>query len=169
MKKILVQSTRITSKIYLIRNQKVMLDVDLSDLYGIETRALKQAVRRNKDRFLIDFMFQLNRNEWKELITNCDNLSTYKFSPSLPFAFTEQGVAMLSSVLNSKRAVQVNIEIMRAFVKMREFLITHVELAKKLKELELKIESHDENIATIFEAIKQLLAVEGKTQRRIGY
>lgn len=168
MKKNSIQR-KITSKIFHIRNQKVMLDVDLSVLYGIETRVLKQAVRRNKDRFPIDFMFQLTKNEWNELITNCDKLSTYKFSPSLPFAFTEQGVAMLSSVLNSKRAVQVNIEIMRAFVKMREFLLSHTELAIKLKELELKVESHDESIIAIFETIKQLLDVPDQPKRSIGF
>ncbi|MDQ7817689.1 MAG: ORF6N domain-containing protein [Melioribacteraceae bacterium] len=169
MEKGLIKFKNITSKIYVLRNQKVMLDADLANLYGIETRVLKQAVRRNKDRFPNDFMFQLTKNEWQELITNCDNLDSYKFSPSPPFVFTEQGVAMLSSVLNSKRAIKVNIEIMRAFVKMREFLESHKELAKKLSELEKRIEAHDESIIAIFEAIKQLMAIPEKPQKRIGF
>lgn len=130
MKRNLVKYKNISEKIYLIRNQKVMLDVDLAYLYGLETRILKQAVRRNRDRFPADFMFQLTKKEWRELITNCDNLNKYKFTPSLPFVFSEQGVAMLSSVLNSKRAVKVNIEIMRAFVRMRELMESQHVLAK---------------------------------------
>lgn len=169
MKRELVKYKNISEKIYLIRNQKVMLDVDLAYLYGLETRILKQAVRRNMDRFPVDFMFQLTKKEWRELITNCDKLNKYKFSPSLPFVFTEQGVAMLSSVLNSKRAVQVNIEIMRTFVHIRELMESHKELAKKLTELELRLDSHDASISTIFEAIKQLIALPEKPKRRIGY
>ena len=112
-----MQLQNIQSKIYEIRGQKVMLDFDLATMYEVETRSLKQAVRRNTDRFPDDFMFQLTKEEWQELITNCDNLpETAKFSPSTPYAFTEQGVAMLSSVLTSKKALQVNISIMRVFV-----------------------------------------------------
>ena len=113
---------KITGKIYFIRKEKIILDSDLAELYGVETRVLKQAVKRNLDRFPEDFMFKLTESEWSELITICDNLGNRKFSPTTPFAFTEQGVAMLSSVLNSKRAIQVNIAIMRAFVQLRKFL-----------------------------------------------
>jgi phage regulator Rha-like protein len=161
-------SQYILSKIFLLRNQKVIFDFILAELYGVETKVLKRAVRRNKDRFPKDFCFQLTKKEYDNLRSQIGT-SSWGGGRYIPFAFTEQGVAMLSSVLNSKRAVQVNIEIMRAFVKMREFLMTHTELAKKLKELELKIESHDESIAAIFEAIKQLLVTPEKPQRRIGY
>lgn len=168
MRKSELVSQYILSKIFLLRNQKVMFDFILAELYGVETKVLKRAVRRNKDRFQKDFCFQLTKKEYDNLRSQIGT-SSWGGSRYIPLAFTEQGVAMLSSVLNSKRAVQVNIEIMRAFVKMREFLVTHTELAKKLKELELKIESHDESIAAIFEAIKQLLITPEKPQRRIGY
>jgi len=169
MKKSLIIAENIESKIFLIRNQKVMLDFNLAELYEIETRVLKQAVRRNIERFPSDFMFQLSKKEWSELITNCDKLNRYKFSPSLPFVFTEQGVAMLSTVLKSKKAILVNIEIMRAFVKIREIISTHKELANRLKELELKVDVHDENIAQIFEVIKQLLKPPEKQIKKIGF
>lgn len=165
----LIVTNKIESKIFVIRTQKVMLDFDLAELYGVETRVLKQAVRRNIERFPKDFLFQLNKNEWQELITNCDKLGSYKFSPSLPYAFTEQGVAMLSSVLKSKKAILVNIEIMRAFVKLREIIATHKELAEKLKELELKVDVHEQNISQIFEVIRQLLEPPEKKKIKIGF
>ncbi|MCL5030299.1 MAG: ORF6N domain-containing protein [Bacteroidetes bacterium] len=148
----------IENKIFLIRGQKVMLDRDLAQLYGTETRTLKQAVKRNLKRFPPDFMFQLSKEEftnWRSQIVM--SKSDEKGLRHLPFAFTEQGVAMLSSVLNSERAVEVNILIIRAFVKLREILSTHKELAQKLKDLELKLETHDEQITLIIAAINQLL------------
>jgi len=130
----------IQNKIYEIRSQKVMLDFDLATLYEVETRALNQAVKRNVDRFPEDFMFQLNKSEWKKLITICDNLpKMIKFSPSTPYAFTEQGVAMLSSVLKSKKAIQVNISIMRVFVAVKQMILGNTELSKKLADLESKL------------------------------
>ncbi len=158
----------IETKIFIIRGQKVMLDKDLAMLYGVETFNLNKAVKRNTTRFPSDFMFQLTREEFNNLIFQF-GISSWGGTRKLPYAFTEQGVAMLSSVLRSERAVQVNIQIMRAFVKLREIISTHKELAQKLKELELKIESHDENITAIFEAINQLLAVEEKPKRKIGF
>lgn len=169
MPKSLMRNYNIESKIFLIRNQKVMLDFDLASLYDVETRVLKQAVRRNSERFPADFMFQLTKNEWFELITNCDKLNNLKYSPSLPFAFTEQGVAMLSTVLKSRKAILVNIEIMRAFVKIREIISTHKELAARLKELELKVDSQDASIAKIFEVIRQMLEPSNQRKRRIGF
>ena len=164
---------RISSKIYFIRNEKVLIDSDLAELYGVETRTLKQAVKRNVERFPEDFMFKLTKAEWNQLITNCDNLGNRKFSPTTPIAFTEQGVAMLSSVLNSERAIKVNIAIMRAFVKMREYLQSNEKLAHKLEQLEKdtrhKFDEQQEQIAIIFEAIKQLMAEEEKPKRKIGY
>lgn len=133
----------IEKSIYLVRGQKVMLDRDLAELYGVETRALNQAVRRNSDRFPADFMFSLSRKEIVNIsqivISSEGKKDTLKFSKNV-FVFTEQGVAMLSSVLNSARAVQVNIAIMRTFVKLREMMATHKDLARKLEELEKKYE-----------------------------
>ncbi|MFA5804955.1 MAG: ORF6N domain-containing protein [Melioribacteraceae bacterium] len=158
----------IENKILIIRGQKVMLDKDLAKLYGVETFNLNKAIKRNIDRFPNDFMFQLSKEEFSNLIFQ-NGISSWGGTRKLPYAFSEQGVAMLSSVLRSERAVQVNIQIMRAFVKLREIISTHKELAQKLKELELKIESHDENITAIFEAINQLLIPEEKLKRKIGF
>ena len=159
----------IEGKILLIRGQKVMLSTYLAELYGVETRVLNQAVKRNINRFPEDFMFQLNNFEADQLVSQ--NVIPHRkyFGGSLPYAFTEQGVAMLSSVLNSERAVQVNIAIIRAFVKLREMLSTHKELTHKLAQLERKIEKHDENIKLIFNAIRQLMAPPEPKKRKIGF
>ena len=121
----------IVSNVFYIRNKKVMLDFHLAVMYDVETRILKQQIKRNRERFPEDFMFQLTESEWRELITNCDKLGAYKYSPTIPLAFTEQGVAMLSGILRSQLAIKVNIAIMRAFVKMREFLDDNKELKEK--------------------------------------
>src|SRR3972149_8476390 len=136
--KALIPAEVIERKIFLIRGHKVMLDRDLAELYGVPTKVLNQAVKRNIKRFPGDFMFQLTQIEKDEVVTNCDHLRALRFSPQLPYAFTEQGVAMLSSVLNSERAILVNIQIMRAFTKLREILLTHKDLAKKIAEMEKK-------------------------------
>lgn len=160
------------SKIYEIRQQQVLLDFDLSELYETETRALKQAVNRNIERFPDDFMFQLSKLEWQELITNCDNLPpTAKFSPSKPFAFTEQGVAMLSSVLKSKKAIEVNISIMRAFVLIRQYALSHKDLTDKLNELEIKF---DQQFSDVYKALtflmeKDKVNTEQEKRTKIGY
>jgi len=153
----LVPQQVLEKRILLIHGQKVMLSVHLAELYGVETRVLNQAVKRNADRFPDDFMFQLSEKEADWLVSQ--NVIPHRkyFGGSLPYAFTEQGVAMLSSVLNSPRAIQMNIAIMRAFVKLREILSTHKELALKLKQLETKVERHDDEIHAIFEAIRQLM------------
>ncbi|MDP2988983.1 MAG: ORF6N domain-containing protein, partial [Kiritimatiellota bacterium] len=145
---------RIAMAIHLIRGQKVMLDRDLALLYGVETRVLNQAVRRNYNRFPPDFMLTLAREEIRNIsqIVICSDIKHAKNV----FAFTEQGVAMLSSVLNSQQAIEVNIAIMRAFVRMREFLASQAKLGKKLRDLEHKVESHHESIHVLFEAIQQL-------------
>jgi hypothetical protein len=156
----------IENKIYEVRGQKVMLDFDLAALYEVETRALKQAVRRNIERFPKDFMFQLTKEEWQKLITICDNLPpASKFSPALPFAFTGQGVSMLSSVLRSKKAIQVNILIMRAFVFLRQYALSHKDLTDKLKELEGK---YNKQFKDVYEAINYLLQKDRKeTNKKI--
>ena len=140
----------------------------------LETRALKQAVRRNIKRFPDDFMFILSVSEWKELITICDNLGSRKFSPALPYAFTEQGVAMLSSILNSERAILVNIQIMRVFTRLRTMLEAHKEIINKLELLEKKDLELDEKVNLIFEYLKQLEQskqeeVDFRNRKRIGF
>ena len=160
---------RIEKAILLIRGQKVMLDSDLAALYGVETRVLKQAVRRNRKRFPSDFMFELTKEENRSLRSQNVILEPGRYSKYLPFVFTEQGVAMLSSVLNSERAIEVNIAIMRVFVRLREMMGTHKELAFKLVELEERLEGHDEQIRSIFEAIRQLMMPPEPTKKKIGF
>ena len=157
----------VEQKIYLLRGQRVMLSVHLAKLYCVETRVLMQSVQRNVDRFPKDFMFSLTREEIKNLSQSVIS-SRIKHAPKIQ-AFTEQGVAMLSGVLRSKKAVQVNIAIMRAFVKLRQLLSTNKELAHKLAQLEHRIEKHDSEIHAIFEAIRQLMAPPDKPKRRIGF
>ena len=166
-KKIVSQDT-IEQKIFLIRNQKVMLDKDLARLYGIETKVLKQAVKRNAKRFPLDFMFELTQDEFKDLRSQIVT-SSWGGMRYVPMVFTEQGVAMLSSVLKSDRAIQVNIQIMRVFSRLRQIIATHKELAHKLDELERKISQHDGEIATIFEAIRQLMVPPERPRKKIGF
>ena len=160
----------IQNKIFEIRGQRVMLDYNLAELYEVETRALKQAVKRNIKRFPPDFMFELTKSEWQELITICDNLpQNLKFSPALPFAFTEQGVAMLSSVLRSPKAIEVNISIMRAFVVLRQYALGYAELNRKLEEfmIETNMQFND-----IYQALTELASQkeqENKPRQRIGF
>jgi phage regulator Rha-like protein len=159
---------KFANKIYLIRQQKVMLDRDLAVLYGVETGQLKRAVRRNIDRFPPDFMFELSQEELKNL--RCQfGTSSWGGTRYVSMAFTEQGVAMLSGVLTSKRAIQVNIAIMRAFVRMREILATNKELAHHLDDLEKRLTEHDENFRLVFEAIRQLLTDDEKPREKIGF
>lgn len=165
----LVPMETIEQKILLIRGRKVMLSHHLAELYGVETRVLNQAVKRNIDRFHEDFMFCLNEKEAEELVSQHVIPHKKYFGGSLPYAFTEQGIAMLSSILKSKRAVQVNISIMRAFVKLREILSTHKELARKLSVLEQKIENHDAEIKVIFDTIRKLMVQPAPKQRKIGF
>jgi hypothetical protein len=150
-KALLVQ---VEQRIFLIRGQKVMLDADLAELYGVETRALKQAVRRNPDRFPADFMFELSPVEVETLVSQTVIPTRGKLGGATPMAFTEQGVAMLSSVLRSQRAVQVNIAIMRAFVRLREMLMSNADLARKLLALENK---YDAQFRVVFDAIRELM------------
>ena len=153
--------------IFLIRGQRVILDKDLALLYGVQTRVLNQAVHRNLKRFPPDFMFELSREEILR-ISQIVTSSGIKFSKRV-HAFTEQGLAMLSSVLNSEHAIEVNIAIMRVFVRLRQMMATHKELALKLRELEGRIQDHDEQIVAIFEAIRQLMAPPAKPRKKIGF
>ena len=162
----LVEDEVIAQRIYFIRGRKVMLDADLAKLYGVKTFRLNEAVKRNIKRFPADFMFLLTDEEKTEVIANCDHLKNLKFSPHAPYAFTEQGVAMLSSVLNSERAIQVNIQIMRAFTKIREMLLVHKEIWRKIEEMEKK---YDQKFKVIFDALRQLLEPPEKPKRKIGF
>src|SRR6185295_17231690 len=159
---------RIEKAIYLIRGEKVMLDNDLAELYEVQTKALNQAVRRNRDRFPADFMFQLTGKEVTELnrsqfVTGSEKHRDPRFRP---YAFTEQGVAMLSSVLRSKCAITVNIEIMRAFVKLRQIFVSNGELARRLDELESK---YDKQFRVVFDAVRQLMTTPARGRKEIGF
>ena len=166
----LISAESITSRIHFIRGMKVMLDRDLAELYGVETKRLKEQVRRNISRFPEDFMFELSIAEEALLRSQIATLEGKgKHSKYLAMAFTEQGVAMLSSVLNSKRAIDVNIAIMRAFVKMREIMATNKDFAEKLKIIEEKLAEHDDQFQVVFEAIKQLFTEEEKPKKKIGF
>jgi hypothetical protein len=165
-KQLPIPAERIEKAILLVRGQKVMLDRDLAELYGVTTGNLNKAVKRNLDRFPPDFMFQLKQEEYESLRFQFGILKKGQHSKYLPYAFTEQGVAMLSSVLRSKRAVHVNIEIMRAFVRLRQFLSAHKELEQKLEEMEMK---YDEQFQVVFEAIRQLMTPPDPPRKRIGF
>ena len=163
-----ISESLVQRKILFVRGLKVMLDTDLAELYQVPTKALIQAVKRNRKRFPKDFMFQLSVKEF-EILRSQFVTSSWGGRRYLPFVFTEQGVAMLSSVLKSEKAVLVNITIMRVFVKIREILSTHKELADKLKELAGRIDNHDEQIQAIFDAIRQLMKEEEKPKHGIGF
>ena len=146
-----------------------MLDADLAELYGVPTKVLNQAVKRNVHRFPADFMFQLTKVEKREVVTNRDHLARLKFSPVLPNAFTEHGALMLGNTLKSSRAVEVSLLVVRTFVQLREMLATHKELAAKLEELDRKVSSHDQAIAELINAIRQLMATPEQQKRPIGF
>ena len=177
----------IVGKILLIRNKKVMIDRDLAELYGLTTKQMNQQVKRNLNRFPEDFMFQLTAEEKEEVVTNCDHLKSLKYSPVLPYVFTEHGAVMLASVVNSERAIAVNILIVRIFTQMREMLLTHKDILLKLEQLERKAterkrrlgissdqwsernSGHDDAIQIIFKYLKQLLNPPQEPRPRIGF
>ena len=159
----------VINKILVVRNQKVILDRDLAVLYNVETRTLKQAVNRNKKRFPSDFMFILNKKEIEQMVSQTVIPSKSYFGGSAPFAFTEQGVAMLSSVLKSDRAIEVNILIVRAFVRLREIISTHKKVEEKLKEIDNNLKDHDEKILQIIQVINQLINPPEPAKKKIGF
>ncbi len=146
-----------------------MLDADLAELYGVTTKRLNEQVKRNRGRFPADFMVQLTAKEKTKVVANCDHLSKLKFSPVLPNAFTEHGAIMVASVLNTPRAIQTSVLVVRAFVRLRAMLTTHKELAHKLSELERKLVNHDEAIQSLMNAIRQLMTPPEPKRRPIGF
>ncbi|MFN0117658.1 MAG: ORF6N domain-containing protein [Elusimicrobiota bacterium] len=165
----LVLKDPIEDLIFVIRGQRVMLDRDLALLYQVTTKALNQAVKRNTDRFPQGFMFRLNQEEFRQLVTNCDRFSSLKHASHPPLAFTDYGVAMLSSVLRSEHAVKVNIEIIRVFIKLRTFINKRDYLTQKIDELEKRVTGHDQEIRTIFDALRELINSPKNRARRIGF
>ncbi len=160
---------RLASLVHQIRKEKVILDSDLAGLYGVETKTLNQAVQRNLDRFPPDFMFQLNQNEMESLRSQIVTLKQGQHRKYLPFAFTEQGIAMLSSVLRSQRALEVNIAIMRTFVQLRRLMDSNALLAEKIESLERKYSDHDQQFQIVFDAIKKLITTPAKTSKELGF
>jgi hypothetical protein len=162
----------LVNKIYTIRGQKVMLDFDLAELYCAENRILKQAIKRNQTRFPDDFMFQLTKNEWQELITICDKFpQNLKHSPVAPLAFTEQGVTMLSCILKSEHAIHVNIQIIRVFTRIRQMLMDNSELKLEIEKIKSKLDKQDKNIALVFQYLDELMVQKttAAPRKRIGY
>lgn len=157
---------RIEQKILWIRGQKVMIDVDLAEIYGVTPKRLREQVRRNRARFPEDFMFQLSKEEQREVAANCGHLRRLKFSPSSAYAFTEHGAIMLASVLNSPVAIRASVQVVRAFVRLRQLLATHKDLARKLEELEKK---YDSQFKIVFDAIRELMSPPPPKTKRIGF
>jgi hypothetical protein len=172
IKTLMLPDELVMNKIYLIRGQKIMLDSDLAELYGVKTKRLKEAVRRNIDRFPDDFMFELTSDEFESLRTQIATLKTGRghHPKYMPFAFTEQGVSMLSGVLNSPTAIRVHIQIVRVFAKMRELLLTHKDILLQLEKIEKKLSGHDEDIKLIFKYLKQLLTpLPQPPRQKVGF
>jgi hypothetical protein len=166
----IVKIGKIQQRILLIRGEKVIVDADLAEFYGVPTKVLNQAVRRNIERFPADFMFQLNKNEKMEVVTNCDHLEKLKYSPVNPLVFTEHGALMAASILSSARAVEVSLFIVRAFVALRRTISEHKELDRKMTQLERKLADHDDQIIAIIEAINKLSGPQPvPKKRRIGF
>ena len=166
----MVQVGKIEERILLIRSEKVIVDADLAEFYGAPTKRLNEQVKRNKDRFPEDFMFQLSPEEKSEVVANCDHLSKLKFSKVLPYAFTEHGAIMAASALNSPRAIEVSVFIVRAFVKLRRVISEHKELVRKIEQLDRRLADHDQQILSLVQAIKHLISPSPvPKKRRIGF
>ena len=156
-------------RILVLRGERVMIDSDLAELYGVSTKRFNEQVKRNLERFPVDFMFQLTPEEKKEVVAKCDHLQKLKFSPHLPRAFTEHGAIMAASVLNSPRAVEMSVFVVRAFVRLRQMLIEDHELALRLDELEARVARHDNTLSTLVATIRQMATPPASTSRQIGF
>ena len=159
----------VDQRILTIRSEKVMIDRDLAEVYGVTTKALNQAAKRNIERFPADFRFQLTGKERDEVVTNCDHLQNLKYAPALPWAFTEHGALMAASVLNSPRAVEMSVYIVRAFVRLREYARGHAEMTKRLDALERRVTDHDDDLREMFNALRALLTPSPRSGREIGF
>lgn len=168
--KSIVSVGKIENRILLIRGEKVIIDADLAEFYGVPTKRLNEQVKRNASRFPDDFMFQLTKNEKSEVVANCDHLENLKYSRSLPYAFTEHGAIMAASVLNTPRAIEVSVFIVRAFIKLRQFIAGQKELQRKISRIENRLADHDEQIVELVDLIKRLLNPDPPPKkRRIGF
>ena len=166
----IIPAERIERGILLIRGHKVMLDADMAELYGVTTKALNQAVKRNKRRFPADFMFRLTLDEKQKVVTECDHLRRLRFSPVLPYAFTEHGAIMAANILNSERAAEASVYVVRAFVRLRQVLAGNMELARRLEQLEARVGGHDDQIMTVIQAIREPMEPPPDPPRkRIGF
>ena len=169
-KRSIIKVGKIEQRILLVRGEKVIIDTDLAEFYEVPTKRLNEQVKRNKDRFPPDFIIHLTSDEKAELVAVCDHLEKLKYSKALPYAFTEHGAIMAASVLSSPRAVEVSVFIVRAFVKLRQTITAHKEIARKMEQLDRKLADHDETIITLVKAIKKLMAPElPPKKRRIGF
>ncbi len=162
----LIPNEKIFRTILFLRKQKVMLDADLAELYGVSTKRLNEQVRRNAERFPSDFMFRLTREEKKEVVANCDHLKQLKFSSTLPNAFTEYGAIMLATVLNTRLAVRMSLQVVRAFVRLREILATHKDLVRKIEEMEMQ---YDANFRILYNAVRRLSNPPVRKKQLIGF
>lgn len=170
----IVSVDKIGKRILHIRGRRIILDVDLSELYGVKTKRLNEQVKRNRKRFPDDFMFQISRHEKDELVANCDRFANLKHSSSMPYAFTEHGAMMTANILNSEKAIDVSVFIVRAFVRIREMLETSTKFAAKLKELEDRMDMHDENTIVVMSTLRKLLKdstvkAPSPSKRKIGF
>ena len=166
---ILIPEEVIMSKIILIRGQKVMISNDLAELYGVTTKRLNEQVKRNVKRFPQHFMFQLTEQEKDKVVANCDHLQNIKYSPYLPYVFTEHGTVMLANILNSDRAIQVSIRIVEIYIKMREYILTNKDLLLKMEQLEKRVGHQDEKIVLVFNYLKRFIEVQEKPRKRVGF
>jgi phage regulator Rha-like protein len=168
-KKSLVPNELIASRILFIRGQKVMIDADIAQLYGVDTKRLNEQVKRNKNRFPKNFMFELTKEEKNEVVAICDHLENLKFSPVLPKVFTEHGIMMVANVLTSERAIQVSIQIIEVFIKMREMLTNNLSLKLEIEEMKKKLENQNKNIEVVFSYLDELMEKKESPRKQIGY
>ena len=164
-----VPSGHVEKRIFVIRGHRIMIDADLAEVYDVTTKRLNEQVKRNAERFPEDFMFRLTAGEKAELVAKCDHLARLKFAKALPFAFTEHGAIMAASVLNSPRAIEASVIVVRAFVALRRAVVSHSALSRRLDELERKHTGHDDKFRVVFEAIRELREPPAKPRRKIGF